>query len=72
MYQPLGMKNVTKVSNLYWLIKYDYISPQEHKIELLNDPKPFYSQKKESIIVFAASSFGIKNWSLPCFEVIKY
>lgn len=62
------MRNVTKVSNLHWLVKYD-----EHltnKIELLNEPKPFYSRKKGEMIVFASSTFGPKNWSLPCFEVL--
>ncbi len=61
------MRNITKVANLQWLIKYDEVA---NKIELLTDPKPFYSRKKGEMIVFARSTFGPKAWSLPYFEVI--
>ena len=61
------MRNVTKVSNLQWLIKYDEHSA--NKVEILSDPKPFYSRKKGEMIVYASTTFGAKGWTLPCFEV---
>ena len=61
------MRNITKISNLRWLIKHDEFSTS--KIELLTDPKPFYSRKRGEMIVFATSTFGPKGWTLPCFEV---
>lgn len=64
------MRNVTKVNNLHWLLKYDE-SDAPKNIKYLTDPKPFYSAKKQEVIVFAESSFGKKGWNLPCFEVRK-
>jgi hypothetical protein len=60
------MRNVTKVSNLYWLVKYDETATS--KVELVNEPKPYYSRKKGEMVVYATSTFGPKSWTLPSFE----
>jgi len=60
------MRNVTKVSNLHWLVKYDETATA--KIELVTEPKPYYSRKKGEMVVYATSTFGKKSWTLPSFE----
>ena len=60
------MRNVTKVSNLHWLVKYDETATS--KVELINEPKPYYSRKKGEMVVYATSTFGPKSWTLPSFE----
>jgi len=64
------MRNVTKVDNLYWLIKYDEYG--NHKITYLKEKDPIYSKKKAQMIVFASSNYGPKNWTLPAFEVWNF
>ena len=63
----LYLKFITKIDDLSLLNALD--PTPNRKIELLKDPEPFYSQKKDKIIVFANSHFGPKLWPLDCFQV---
>lgn len=64
------MKNITIIQDISLLFKYD---PNKDltKVKYLNSPIPFYSEKKDEIVVWASSEFGKKKWDLNLFEVIK-
>jgi len=62
------MKNITVCEDLSLLFKCD-LTKKNKKTTYLKNPEPFYSEKKDQIVVWATSEFGKKKWELNVFEV---
>lgn len=47
---------------------YRFNEKNNSNLTILKDPEPFYSQRKDKIIVWASANFSHKNWLLQLFE----
>ena len=65
------MKNITACDDLALLFKYD-VARKNKKTTILKTPEPFFSEKKDKIVVWASSEFGKKKWDLNLFEVLNF
>ncbi|EAS00609.2 DEAD/DEAH-box helicase (macronuclear) [Tetrahymena thermophila SB210] len=61
------MNNITIVEDVSLLYKYDYRTTNR-KLQYVYEPKPFYSKKKNQLVILGKSTFGKRKWDLPTFE----